>query len=262
MQNQFADWNGRIIWSADNISWNYLYEILSRPDFPRDEVAVKLDRLFLTECGLDKIDEVQGLGIPVFADAKIVEIPSKTMEIVKLHLKHHPWMLNVMAQIANTGVSPGLREAEIAEDEPLDVLNDFAIACKEAGTKPCAVTVLTSKTPDLVGYEYGGLDVDAVVLGYVSLAVNCGVTDIVCSPKEADFLRGVTGDWAADLRLNTPGVRLASSSKDDQKRVMTPGEALAKGADRLVIGRDLSRNGDFVGNLQKIMTDIHEWETK
>ncbi len=263
MQNErFESWQGRIIWSADGVSWNYLYEMLKRPDFPRDEVAVKLDRLFLTKYGLDKIDEVQDLGIPVFADAKIVEIPIKTMELVKLHLEHRPWMLNVMAQITNTGVSPGVQGAGYADKIPLDVLNDFAIACREVGTKPCAVTVLTSKIPTLVEYEYDGMNVNSVVLGYVSLAVNCGVTDIVCSPREAEFLRGLAGDWADSVRFNTPGVRLADSSKDDQQRVMTPGEALVKGANRLVIGRDLGRNGDFVGNLEKIMADIREWEMK
>lgn len=262
MQNRFDDWQGRIIWSADGLSWPELREILRRDDFPRNEVAVKLDRLFLTKYGLNKIAAVQELGIPVFADAKIVEIPSKSMELVEEHLKHHPWMLNVMAQIANTGISPSVDATGLVDDTEIDVLNRFAIACKDAGTKSCVVTVLTSKTPTLVQYEYNGLDVNAAVLGYVSLAVSCGVTDIVCSPKEAEFMRGRTGAWTDRVKFNTPGVRLADSSKDDQKRVMTPGEALAKGANRLVIGRDLSRGGDFVGNLRKIMMDIHKWEVE
>lgn len=121
-------------------------------------------------------------------------------------------------------------------DDELDVLNQFAIECKQAGTKPCVVTVLTSKTDSLAEYEYN-VTTNEVVFSYVSLAIGCGVTDIVCSPKEAEFLRQATG-WPEYMRLNTPGVRLASSSKDDQERVMTPGEALFKGADRLVIGRD------------------------
>lgn len=256
---RFKDWQGRIIWSADGISWPELREILQKDNFPRDEVAVKLDRLFLTKYGLDKISKVQEMGVPVFADAKIVEIPSKTMELVKLHLEQRPWMLNVMAQIANTGVNPSMRGAEITDDE-LDVLNEFATECKEAGTKSCVVTVLTSKSDNLVEYEYN-VSTNEVVFSYVSLASSCGVTDIVCSPKEAEFLRQASG-WPEYMQLNTPGVRLASSSKDDQKRAMTPGEALSKGADRLVIGRDLSRNGEFQKNLGDISEDIHAWEQK
>lgn len=256
---RFKDWQGRIIWSADGISWPELREILQKDNFPRDEVAVKLDRLFLTKYGLDKISKVQEMGVPVFADAKIVEIPSKTMELVKLHLEQRPWMLNVMAQIANTGVNPSMRGAEITDDE-LDVLNEFATECKEAGTKSCVVTVLTSKSDNLVEYEYN-VSTNEAVFSYVSLASSCGVTDIVCSPKEAEFLRQASG-WPEYMQLNTPGVRLASSSKDDQKRVMTPGEALSKGADRLVIGRDLSRNGEFQKNLGDILEDIHAREQK
>lgn len=257
---QFSDWTGRIIWSADGLDWPSLEAILRREDFPRDQVAVKLDRLFLTRYGLNTIGWVQEkIGVPVFADAKIVEIPSKTMELVKLHLEQQPWMLNVMAQIANTGVNPSMREKRITDDE-LDVLNQFATECKQAGTKPCVVTVLTSKTDSLAEYEYN-VTTNEAVFSYVSLAIGCGVTDIVCSPKEAEFLRQATG-WPEYMRLNTPGVRLASSSKDDQERVMTPGEALFKGADRLVIGRDLSRNREFKENLENILADIQAWEQK
>lgn len=96
--------------------------------------------------------------------------------------------------------------------------------------------MLTSKTDSLAEYEYN-VTTNEAVFSYVSLAIGCGVTDIVCSPKEAEFLRQAAG-WPEYMRLNTPGVRLASSSKDDQERVITPGEALFKGADRLVIGRD------------------------
>lgn len=259
MNTNFSDWNGKIIWSADGLSWSELREILSRDSFPREEVAVKLDRLFLTKYGLDKIAAVQEMGIPVFADAKIVEIPSKTMEIVRLHLEYRPWMLNVMAQVMNTGVNQGMRD-EGTTDEPLDVLCDFASACADVGTRSCVVTVLTSKTENLVEYEYN-TDPKSAVYDYVSVASSCGVTDIVCSPKEADFLRNeVQGQWTGNLKFNTPGVRLPDSSKDDQARVMSPGEALAKGVDRLVIGRDLSRNGDFAGNLAKILANIREWE--
>jgi len=84
------------------------------------------------------------------------------------------------------------------------------------------------------------------------LAIECGVRDIVCSPMEAKSVRmldELTG-------INTPGVRLPESSSDDQSRIMTPAKALENGATRLVIGRDLSRDGKFAENYLKIMANI------
>ncbi len=249
----FENFTGRIIWSADNFTDRELLEIVARADFPREKVAVKLDRLFLTKYGFRMIRRVQeGAGVPVFADAKIVEIPSKTLEIVKLHLEYQPWMLNVMAGICNTGVLPMVALLD-DEDSEMDVLCEFARLCKGAGTKSCAVTVLTSKTPTLTKWEYGREPVKQV-MRYATLAHFAGLTDLVCSPLEAKMLRQDRG--LPGIELNTPGVRLATSEKHDQARVMTPREALAAGATRLVIGRDLSREGKFAENLAKIEVNI------
>ena len=93
--------------------------------------------------------------------------------------------------------------------------------------------------------------------------MDCGVSDIVCSPQEVAEVRRLkkinvdTGEWQPNgIEINTPGVRLPGSSKDDQARVMTPCQALASGANRLVIGRDLSRDGKFSQNFAKIMANI------
>lgn len=253
----FEDFTGKIIWSADDLTDKELMEVVTRADFPREKVAVKLDRLFLMKYGLGMIRRVQEEAkVPVFADAKIVEIPSKTLEIVKLHLEYQPWMLDSMAGICNTGV---VKTVMLLDDEtsPLDVLCDFAELCKAAGTKSCVVTVLTSKTSKLVKWEFHHREANQQVRRYAELASYAGVTDLVCSPLEAEYLRSQS---LAGLQLNTPGVRLATSSKDDQARVMTPGEALKAGADRLVIGRDLSRDGKFLENLAKIEEDC--WQIK
>lgn len=243
----FENFNGKIIWSADGISLKELIKAVESDGFPRGQVAVKLDRLFLTKEGLPSISVVQERGIPVFADAKIIEIPSKTIEIAKLHLEYQPWMLNVMAGAGSTGFLPG----GIEENLKPDALFQFSELCKAAGTKSCAVTVLTSKTEEFTRCEFGKLPKNAVIF-YAKMAINCGFTDIVCSPLEAKIVRNLSDV----VGINTPGVRLSESSKDDQSRVMTPAKALENGAIRLVIGRDLSRNGDFAGNFAKIMANI------
>lgn len=241
----FEDFSGKIIWSADGISLNQLLEIIEG-DFPRESVAIKLDRLFLTKYGLGVITEVQKRGVPVFADAKIIEIPTKTQEIAKLHLEHSPWMLNVMAGICNTGILPlGTTSPDV------DELYHFANLCAEVGTKSCVVTVLTSKTYTLALDEFSRPAI-AQVEYYTKLATSCGITDLVCSPIEARHARALSS-----IDINTPGIRLSDSSKDDQARVNTPAQALANGANRLVIGRDLSRDGKFAENLAKIMANIN-----
>lgn len=244
MIDLFRNFGGKIIWSADGISLEELIKIIEG-DFPRNYVAVKLDRLFLTKYGLSAISEVQKRGIPVFADAKIVEIPSKVNEVVKLHLEHQPWMLNVMAGVCNNGITPQ-HPGNLDADE----LYQFANLCKDAGTKSCVVTVLTSKTDDLAKQEFGKSTLGAVAY-YARLAIDCDITDIVCSPIEARSVKTLNG-----LDINTPGVRLPESDNDDQARVMTPAKALDNGATRLVIGRDLSRNGEFMDNFSKIMANI------
>lgn len=243
----FENFKGNIIWSADGISLPELLNTLRREDFPREHVAVKLDRLFLTTYGLNAISAVQQLGIPVFADAKIIEIPSKVQEIAKLHLEHRPWMLNAMAGICNNGVAP-TRPGDSEADE----IYQFANLCRDAGTKSCVVTVLTSKKPNFASHEFNSTVREAVEF-YTELSINCGITDIVCSPLEASYVRALD----PSIDINTPSVRLPDSSKDDQGRVATPAEALAYGATRLVIGRDLSRGGKFKENYAAIMANIN-----
>lgn len=242
----FEKFKGKIIWSADGISLEELLRIIDG-DFPKDSVAIKLDRLFLTKYGLASISEIQRRGVPVFADAKIVEIPSKVNEVAKLHLEYQPWMLNAMAGVCSTGTSLSSNP-----DAPeVDELYQFANLCRDAGTKSCVVTVLTSKTEQLAEKEFGKPVFEAVTF-YATGAINCGITDVVCSPLEAKIVQALGGH----IGINTPGVRLPESSNDDQSRVMTPAKALANGATRLVIGRDLSRDGKFTENLAKIMANI------
>lgn len=234
----------RIIWSADVPDEETLMSTLDRMPELR---IVKIDRLFVTDSGLGAIDRLNDRGIKVFDDAKIVEIPSKTEAIAKKHLAHRPWMLNCMA---------GVESSDILENEnreKVDGLKRFADACHQAGTKPCAVTVLTSKTAEVVGREFNGRDSMEQVLYYVELLLSCGFTDVVCSPKEVPAIRA---DSRFDLLdLNTPGIRPAGSDAGDQGRTDTPEGALAAGATRLVIGRPIT-TGDPAENLRNIVASI------
>lgn len=234
-----------VIWSAD-VDERTLGETLAKARTMLH--YVKLDRLGLTSMGLDKIARVQDQGFSVFADAKIVEIPDKSLGIAKLHLQYRPWMLNCMAGICSTGLLYDENRKKI------DGLKRFADLCHGMGTRPCAVTVLTGKSEATVGREYNGRTPIDQVLVYVEMLLEAGFTDVVCSPLEVSAIRAEPR--FNELSLNTPGIRLPDSDARDQERVSTPAAAIAQGATRLVIGSDLT-NGDFAENFQRIADNLN-----
>jgi orotidine-5'-phosphate decarboxylase len=119
--------------------------------------------------------------------------------------------------------------------------------------KILAVTALTSyDDADLfeAGYKIG---VSALVVQRAAQARDLGVDGLVCSAEEAAKLRIAVGPGMA---LVTPGIRPAGSARDDQKRVMTPGRAIAAGADYLVIGRPIVEADDPKAMAQQIIAEI------
>ena len=242
---------GTIIWSAD-VSKEEIESVIKNKALPEGTV-IKLDRLFFENNSKDFIHFCENAGYPVFCDAKIIEIPVKAIAIAKTYLGYKPHMLNIMADACSN--------ARWVNDEPtnLDCLRQFADLCHEAGTRSCVVTVLTSKSPRLVDQEFG-VDPLAQVIKYTRMAHHAGITDIVCSPNEVSEIR----KYYDDFWLDTPGVRLPDSEKDDQARVMTPKKALEAGATRLVIGRPLTgkaEDGPIVErikrNYDKILENIN-----
>ena len=220
-----------IIWSAD-VSRKKIKQVVDEELLPKGTI-IKLDRLFFERYSKRFIDHCQNRGYPVFVDAKIIEIPSKSLEIAKCFLYHRPFMLNIMAHACSNG------NFDPSAEDP-DFLPQFAKLCQEVGTKSCAVTVLTSKSEAVCAKEFNGRSAREQVKTYVEMMRKSGLTDIVCSPQEALMIRKEMG--IIDLDINTPGVRLPESGKDDQQRIMTPHDAFENGVARIVIGRPLTGN--------------------
>lgn len=222
----------RIIWSADVGS---LPELGMRLRENSELKFIKLDRLFLTDKPLFHIQRIQDdHDVRIFVDAKIVEIPSKVEALAKKYVKYRPWMLNCMAGCLSNGVTHDPGDAE------LDGLARFANVCLEAEVKPCAVTVLTSKSLPIVMDEFKRTP-KVQVLFYVEKLIKAGFTDVVCSPQEAHSIKQMFGDA---ITINCPGIRLPDAKADDQARIATPSGAVVAGADRLVIGRPIT-NGQL-----------------
>lgn len=239
----YTDPREQIIWSADVADEAALMAAL---DLMPELQIIKIDRLFLEGRSLDIIQRLQMLGYQVFDDAKIWEIPSKSLGIAEKHLKQQPWMLNCSADILSTGL------AEHENADKIDGLQRFAYACHKVGTRPCGVTVLTTKTPEIAEQEFGKSSIEQV-LYYADKLVEFNFTDIVCSPLEVPVLRSERR--FDNLDINTPGVRPLWAVKGDQARVSTPTTALQAGANRLVIGRPIT-DGVPAENLTRIFDEI------
>ncbi len=160
-------------------------------------------------------------GRDVFLDLKLHDIPNTVAGAARSVAHLRPAFLTVHA----TGGSAMVRAA--VEELP--------------DTRVTAVTILTSLSEqDLADVGLLGPSIDAV-RRLASLAVAAGARAIVCSPREVAAVRAEVGDAAV---LITPGVRPAGSASGDQARVATPEQALADGADLLVIGRPITAAPD------------------
>jgi orotidine-5'-phosphate decarboxylase len=185
--------------------------------------------------GAEAIELVRESGCNLFLDVKLHDIPNTVAGAAAALARYSPKYLTVHA----SGGPEMVKAACIALPE----------------TYVTAVTVLTSLDDQVlreVGISTPALD--TVVRQAVS-AVEAGARAIVCSPHEVARVRSEVG---GDIVLITPGVRPAGAAPDDQKRVMTPVEALTAGADLLVIGRPITGAVDINSAALAIAREIDQ----
>jgi len=176
------------------------------------------------------VRELTGVGQQVFLDLKLYDIP----ETVK----------RATAQVAKTGVRFLTVHGSNA------VMRAAVEGRGSSRLSLLAVTVLTSFDRDDLAQLGFPSSVEDLVALRVNNAMAAGIDGIVCSAKEAAAVRELAGPQAI---LVTPGVRSASAESGDQKRVATPAEALAAGANYLVIGREITRAQDPLAEVHRIM---------
>jgi orotidine-5'-phosphate decarboxylase len=195
-------------------------------------VAVKVGLELFCRCGPDIVERVRGDN-DVFLDLKLHDIPSTVAGAARAAARVGPRYLTVHA----VGGADMVRAAVEAAPE-------VTIA---------GVTVLTSMDAaalDAVGLA--GPPHDAV-RRLAALAVGAGAGALVCSPQEVAAVRAEVGPGVV---LITPGVRPAGAASHDQSRVATPAQALADGADLLVIGRPVTGAADPAEATQRIAATL------
>jgi orotidine-5'-phosphate decarboxylase len=198
---------------------------------------LKVGKELFTVAGPELVRVLVARGFEVFLDLKFHDIPNTVAAACRAAAGLGVWMLNVHA-------SGGRRMMTAAQQ---------ALADMPQRPRLIAVTVLTSMSAeDLI--EVGVSDVPAdQVLRLARLSHACKLDGVVCSAQEAAMLRA---DLGAAFRLVTPGIRPAGTEVGDQRRVMTPAEALRAGATDLVIGRPITAAADPLAALKQIQSDI------
>jgi orotidine-5'-phosphate decarboxylase len=187
--------------------------------------AFKIGSELFTGAGPDIVKKIRALGALVFLDLKFHDIPNTVAKSVAAAVQLDVQMLTVHA----SGGFEMLKAAEQSAEE---------IAWKLGRTPPLVlgVTVLTSL--DAGALREIGLDVnvDYQVRRLATVATKAGLRGLVCSPLEISALRKIL---PAQVQLVTPGIRTGEEKSDDQKRTLTPREAIAAGANWIVIGRPI-----------------------
>ncbi len=211
----------RIIVALDTDSPEKALDVVSSL---RGEVGLfKVGMELFPRGGPDVVRRIREAGADVFLDLKFHDIP------------------NTVAGAVKSAAALGVRFATVHASGGRAMLASAARAAEGTGTTLLAVTVLTSlDDADLAEIGYASPAADTV-LRLAAMAAGEGIGGIVCSAKEVAAVRGRVGNRAI---LVTPGVRLPEDAAGDQKRVVTPEEAIRRGADYLVVGRPITKAPD------------------
>ena len=206
--------------------------------------SFKVGLQLFTQEGPRVVQEVARSGARVFLDLKFHDIP------------------NTVARAVESAVMPGVFMMNLHIAAGPEALKRAAEACNERAAalgieKPIllGVTLLTSLTEADLRWAgvRGEADTEQLVVTRAVAAQECGLDGVVASAREAPAIRAACGDGFV---IVTPGIRLRSGEDGDQKRVVTPGSAVAKGSDYLVIGRPIREAVDPAGALAAIVDDI------
>jgi orotidine-5'-phosphate decarboxylase len=183
------------------------------------------------------VKKLQKQGFSIFLDLKFHDIPNTVYKAVLAACQLNVWMLT----IHTAGGSEMMRAARRAVDESVH--------------KPMlvAVTVLTSLSGDDLSEQGIQRSTDEQVLRLASLAQQNGMDGVVCSAAEAASIRKLLSE---NFVLVTPGIRPTGDDAQDQKRVVTPKDAICAGSNFLVIGRPITQARKPVEKLQQILHEI------
>ena len=200
--------------------------------------GIKLGLEFFMAHGMAGYSVIAIKGLPIFLDVKLHDIPNTVAGAVRSLLPLRPNFITI-----HTSGGPAMMRAAA----------DAAATAGAGRPKLLGVTVLTSlDASDLTAVGQSS-DVAAHVARLAKLAQSSGLDGVICSPAEVALLRAACGP---DFILMVPGIRPSWAAANDQKRVMTPREAMTAGATHLVVGRPITGAADPVEAAQRLAAEI------
>jgi orotidine-5'-phosphate decarboxylase len=198
---------------------------------------VKVGKELFTRTGPALVEQLQQRGFELFLDLKFHDIPNTVAAAVRAAAELGVWMVNVHASGGRRMMEAAREAIDRSEQQPLLI----------------AVTVLTSMSAEDL-QELGHTETpEQRVLSLARLSQDSGMDGVVCSAQESALLRAQCGQH---FSLVTPGIRLAGDDAGDQRRVVTPQDAMANGSDYLVIGRSITQAADPIATLQEIYAQL------
>lgn len=221
--------------------------------------AFKIGSELFTSAGPDIVRKIRATGGPVFLDLKFHDIPNTVAKAVASAV----WLDVQMLTVHTSGGLEMMRAAEEAAQK----------TARQSGRNAplvLGVTVLTSMDSDnlreigvhsdverpagsKVAQKVVGIPVAGQVGRLAGLAVKAGLRGLVCSPLEIAALRQIL---PSSVQLVTPGIRTGAEKADDQKRTLTPKEAMTAGANWLVIGRPIYAAKDPLAAAEEILASL------
>ncbi len=189
------------------------------------------------------IGEITARGARVFLDLKLHDIPNTVSRAARVLVRYGASIINVHAA-GGSAMMRAAREAAAEEAEKLGLPAPIVVA----------VTVLTSIDKDTFNRELGQPgSINDRVRAWSLLTRESGLDGVVCSPREIELVREACG---SDFKIITPGIRPAGAELGDQRRVMTPAEAVRAGASHIVVGRPVTGAPDPAMAAEAIVAEI------
>lgn len=212
-----------------------------RNEFADSGLWMKIGLELYTASGPKIVREIRDMGYKVFADLKFHDIPNTVRGAVRSAARAGADMVNVHA-------AGGIRMMQAA-------LQGAEEGAESGGKRPLvlAVTVLTSLAAEDLPGPLNGMDPGALALDYARTCSEAGLDGVVCSAHEAAAIKQACGNGFACL---TPGIRPASAEAGDQRRIMTPAQAVRTGSDYLVVGRPVTKAADPAGAVRSILAEM------
>ena len=202
-------------------------------------IGVKLGLEFFLAQGPEGVAILSQLNVPIFLDLKLYDIPNTVVSACAAILK----LPNIV--LTTFHVSGGMAM--------LSAVTEF-VSKEKLSVKTLGVTVLTSMEQSDVEEVWPGHELEASVIRLAKLSKQAGLNGIVCSAHEAKEVKKCIGK---NFLCIVPGIRFKTDLAGDQKRIMTPKQAVLAGADILVVGRSITTAENPSSIIQDILTEIN-----